>query len=183
MTLSSFLWIWCGGLLPGHYIPVIIYYTKDVWTENKKDDFVKMTLDDKRDSYLNKNFCTVFLLAKHRGQKSVWLELYIHGLILQLCVSLAHGGLAVLQYWLWWFLLPPVCTVQYSLLTWCLQKNVLTVISNGDWNMQKGRSNQNVPSSSQSLWIISEIKCFYLFQVNVINGPFLLYYYNLSSPL
>lgn len=55
--------------------------------------------------YLNWYFCTVFLSAKHRGQQSVWLRT-LHGLILQLCVSQALCGLAVLPDWLWRFLLP-----------------------------------------------------------------------------
>lgn len=60
----------------------------------------------------------------------------------------------------------PVCTVQYSLLTWCLQQKVQVMMVDGDWNVQKGGSNHKIPSSFQSLWIIGEIKCFYLFQVN-----------------
>lgn len=150
--------------------PVIIYFTKDVNFEQKKRDLFRRTSDYIKDSnYLNWIFCTVFLSAKHRGQQSVWRNSTwtVLGLILQLCVSLAHGGLAVLPDWLWWFLLPPpVCTVQYFLLTWCLQQNVQAMTVDGDWNMQKGGQNHNMPSSFQSLWIISEIKCFYLFQVN-----------------
>lgn len=109
MAVSSFLWSWRGQTAARtFYSSVIIYFLKDVWTHNKKKcDLFRRTLDNKRDSnYLNWIFCTVFLSAKDRGQQSVWLG-NIHGLILQLCVSLAHRGLAVLPDWLWQFLLPP----------------------------------------------------------------------------
>lgn len=43
------------------------------------------------------------------------------------------AGLAVVV-----FIAPHVCTVQYSLLTWCLQQNVQAMMVDGDWNMQKG---------------------------------------------
>lgn len=83
-----------------------LFYKRRLDSEQKRDLF-RRTLDNKRDSnYLKWNFCTVFLSAKHRGQQSVRLRT-VHRLILQLCVSLAHGGLAVLPDWLWWFLLPP----------------------------------------------------------------------------
>ncbi len=116
-----------------------LFYKRRLNSEQKMWPFQKDIGQLKRLKLFKKwNFCTVFLSAKHRGQQSVWLRT-VHGLILQLCVSLAHGGLAVLPDWLWRFLLPPpVCTVQYSLLTWCLQQNVQAMMVDGDWNMQKG---------------------------------------------
>lgn len=67
----------------------------------------------------------------------------------------------------------PLC-VQSSILslTWCLQQNVQAMMVDDYWNMQKRGSNHNIPSCVQFLWIISEIKCFYLFQVNVMNEYF-----------
>lgn len=102
-----------------------------------------------------------------KTQRSEKAELYLD--LLFSCVWLQP--MVALQYlpdWLWQFLLPPVCTVQYSLLMWCLQQNVQASTVDGDWNKEKEGWNHKAPSSFQSLWIISEIKCFYLFQVNCI---------------
>lgn len=72
-----------------------------------------------------------FLSVKHRSKTGLGLS---RGLVPELCESLALGGLAVLPDWLWGFLMPhfPLCTVQYFLLTRCLQQNVQETMVNGD---------------------------------------------------
>lgn len=111
MALSSSLWNWHGQTAARTLCTsVIIYFTKVIWTENKKKTLpFQKDVEQQRDSnYLKWNFCTVFLWTKHRGQQRICLRT-LHGLILELRVSLAHGGLAVLPNWLWWFLIASLC--------------------------------------------------------------------------
>lgn len=117
-ALSSFLWIWHWQIAARMlFSSVIIYFMKwglNSWTlrakEKKyktKNDLLRRTLCITRDlNYLNWIFCTVFLWVKQKHPLKGWHGT-LHGLVLQLCKSLAHGGLAVLPDWLWWFLLPP----------------------------------------------------------------------------
>lgn len=86
-----------------------LFYKSHLNWEQKKTLPFQKDVEQQRDSnYLKWNFCTVFLWTKHRGQQRICLRT-LHGLILELPVSLAHGGLAVLPNWLWWFLIASLC--------------------------------------------------------------------------
>lgn len=160
-----------GRPLPGRYIiscDNLFYKRHELWTK-KTWPFQKDIGLHKRLKLFKLNFLHGFPFSKTQRSAKCLTEQYMNSTWTYssaVCESSPRwpcsiAGLAVVV-----FIAPPVCTVQYFLLTWCLQQNVQAMTVDGDWNMQKGGQNHNMPSSFQSLWIISEIKCFYLFQVN-----------------
>lgn len=179
--LSSFLWCWRGQTAAGtFYSSVIIYFTKDVW-EQKNMTFSKGHLTTKETQiYLNRNFLHGFLYS--RTQKSekcltwncTWTSSSSSSVVCEFCPPwpCSIAGLAVAV-----FIAPPVCTVQYSLLTWCLQQNVQAMMVDGWWRLKPAErrvKSQNalllsVPVSNQLnkvfLSVSGESQCF-------INGCF-----------
>lgn len=160
-----------GSRLPGGYIIIFcdnLFLQTLFWTLTNREK-------GPRDwSYLSWNFCTFFFPLYWNTEVSYVSDEEPKKDLVQ-PLSLAHGGLAVLPDWLWWFLLASsMCTVQYSLLMWCLRQNVQQKVVDCNRNMQKEGCHYTVPSLFQS-WMV-EIKCFYLFQVNdtVLNEFFLL---------
>ena len=100
-----------GRPLPGLYIiscDNLFYKRRELGTK-RTWPFQKDIGLHERLKLFKLNFLHGFPFSKTQRSAKCLTEQYMNstGLILQLCVSLAHGGLAVLPDWLWWFLLPP----------------------------------------------------------------------------
>lgn len=112
-----------GRPLPGHYIILcdnLFYKSRSELrtTTTKKDDLFKKDFgQEKRLKLFKVKFLHGFPFnsTQRSANRLTWNSR------LQLCASLAHGGLAVLpELAVAVFIALPVCTVQYFLLTWCL---------------------------------------------------------------
>lgn len=85
----------------------IIYFKLVLNSEPKtKWDLLWRTVDNNRLMLFKKQITARFPFNKTEVNSRLGT---VQRRILQLCVNLAHSGLAVLPDWLWWFLLPSLC--------------------------------------------------------------------------
>lgn len=140
MALSSSLWNWHGQTAARTLCTsVIIYFTKGIWTENKKNiTFPEGRWTTKRLELFKMKFLHGFPLNKTQRSATYlpWNSTWTYSWAT--CESSPWWPCSIAELAVVVFNCLSVWTVQYSLQTWCLQQNVQAIMVDDDWNMQRG---------------------------------------------